>query len=54
MNAKFLINLLFLAAFLLTKPQLLAQEKTRHMLPDDPASAWAEVQKVDQALQSAR
>src|SRR5678816_2630971 len=52
MNSKFLINLLFLAAFLVTKPQLLAQEKTRHMLPDDPASAWAEVQKVDQALRA--
>jgi hypothetical protein len=50
MNAKPLIQVLVLAGFLLGCAQLLAQEKPPYTLPDDPTAAWAEVQKVHQAL----
>src|SRR6185436_10985351 len=48
MNTK--ANILFLTATLVTQQQLWAQERPRHTLPDDPNKAWAEVQKVHQAL----
>ncbi len=50
MNAKFVINFLLLTGFVVTQLQLLAQEKPRYILPDDPTKAWAEVEKVHQAL----
>lgn len=50
MNAKPLIQALVLAGFLLGRAHLLAQEKQIYTLPDDPTAAWAEVQKVHQAL----
>ena len=50
MNIKPIIHALLLTAFLVTPPQLLAQEKPLHALPDDPMKAWGEVQKVHQAL----
>src|SRR5881396_908949 len=50
MNAKPLINLLLLTGFLFAQPNLLAQEKPRYTLPDNPTKAWAEVEKVHQAL----
>src|SRR5439155_27268197 len=50
MNAKPLINLLLLTGFLFAQPNLLAQEKPRQTLPDNPTKAWAEVEKVHQAL----
>lgn len=43
---------LLLAGFLVTQLQLLAQEKPRHILPDDPTKAWAEVERVHQALRA--
>ena len=50
MNAKPLLNVLLLTGFLLEQPKLLAQEKPRYTLPDNPPKAWAEVEKVHQAL----
>jgi len=51
MNIKSVICILLTTGFLVTQPQLLAQEKSRrNTLPDDPTKAWAEVQKVHQAL----
>src|SRR2546428_701959 len=50
LNTKLDIYLLLLAGFLARQPELLAQEKSRYTLPDDPTKAWAEVQKVHQAL----
>jgi thiol-disulfide isomerase/thioredoxin len=51
MNAKSVIHLLLLTGFLIAQAPLLAQEKSRpHTLPDDPAEAWAEVEKGPQAL----
>lgn len=52
MIAKFLINRLFLTGFLVAQLQLLAQETPRYILPEDPAKAWAEVEKVHQALRA--
>jgi hypothetical protein len=52
MNAKLLLSLALLSVFLMAQPQLLAQEKPRHVLPDDPAKAWAEVERVHQALRA--
>jgi len=51
MNTQPVINALLLTGFLVTQPQLLAQEKSRHTLPNDPTKAWAEVEKVHQALE---
>jgi hypothetical protein len=50
LHTKPLINILLLAGFLLSQPQLLAQERPRHTLLDDPTKAWAEVQKVQEAV----
>jgi thiol-disulfide isomerase/thioredoxin len=50
MNTQPVIYALLLTGFLATQPQLLAQEKSRLTLPDDPTKAWAEVGKVHQAL----
>jgi thiol-disulfide isomerase/thioredoxin len=51
MNAKPVIHLLLLTGFLIAQTPLLAQETPRpHTLPDDPAKAWAEVEKQSQAL----
>jgi len=52
MNAKSFFNLLYLTGVLLAQPQLWAQEKPKHTLPDDPMKAWAEVQNVHQALRA--
>ena len=43
---------LLLTAILVSPPQVLAQEKPRRILPDDPVAAWAEVEKVHQALRT--
>lgn len=50
MNRKFLIHILLMTGFLGTQPPLPAQETRRHLLPDDPAQAWKEVQNVHLAL----
>lgn len=52
MNTKSLLQILLATAFLVVPPQLSAQAKSRHTLPDDPAQAWAEVEKVHQALRA--
>jgi peroxiredoxin len=52
MNAKSLSNMLLLAGFCVATLQLLAQETPRHILSDDPTKAWAEVEKVHQALRA--
>lgn len=50
MRTKSILSALVLVAFPLGLPQLFAQESARNTLPDDPAKAWAEVEKVHQAL----
>ena len=50
MHTKSILGTLVLAATLVGLPQLFAQERARNVLPDDPAKAWSEVQKVHQAL----
>lgn len=50
MKTKPVVTVFLLTGFLLTQLHLLAQEKPRYALPDDPAKAWAEVEKVHQAL----
>jgi thiol-disulfide isomerase/thioredoxin len=50
MHTKFIARTLLLAGLLIVQPQFFAQEKSRYTLPDDPAKAWAEVEKVHQAL----
>jgi thiol-disulfide isomerase/thioredoxin len=50
MHPKPVVNLLLVTGFLVTGAPLLAQEKPRYALPDDATTAWAEVQKVHQAL----
>jgi hypothetical protein len=50
MNTQPVIHVLLLTGFFVTQPQLLAQETSGHTLPDDPTRAWAEVEKVHQAL----
>jgi thiol-disulfide isomerase/thioredoxin len=52
MHTKSIVHTLLLTAFLVVLPQLFAQEKAHHTLPDDPAKAWAEVEKVHQALRA--
>src|SRR5438552_747350 len=49
-HTKSIVRTLLLTGALIVQPQLFAQEKSRHALPDDPARAWAEVEKVHQAL----
>jgi thiol-disulfide isomerase/thioredoxin len=46
------LHVLLLTAFLIVQPQLFAQEEPRYTLPNDPAKAWAEVEKVHQALRA--
>ncbi len=50
MRTKSILSTLVLVAALVGLPQLFAQESARNTLPDDPAKAWAEVEKVYQAL----
>ena len=50
MNTHLSLCSFFLTAILVLQPRLLAQEKSHHTLPDDPMKAWAEVEKVHQAL----
>src|SRR5437867_2214758 len=50
MTAKPATNLLLLTGFVFAQPNLSAQEKPRQTLPDNPTKAWAEVEKVHQAL----
>jgi thiol-disulfide isomerase/thioredoxin len=50
MKTKVAIHGLLLAGCLANQPEVWAQEKPRHTLPDDPTAAWAEVEKVHQAL----
>ena len=52
MNATILINLFIMTGFLVTQPQVPAQEKSRYLLPDDPAKAWSEVEKVHEGLRA--
>jgi peroxiredoxin len=52
MNAKVFIFPLLMAELLAT--QLLAQDKPRHVLPEDPTAAWGEVQKALLAMHEKR
>src|SRR5215212_11222458 len=52
MNRKSVLIILLVTGFLVTQSLLLAQEKGRHTLPEDPTKAWAEVEKVHQALRA--
>ena len=52
MNSTFLIKLLVVTGFLVTQPQVPAQEKSRYLLPDDPARAWSEVEKLHEGLRA--
>jgi len=52
MNAKSIIYVLLLTGFLVSQPQLFGQETAHYTLADDPAKAWAEVEKVHQALRA--
>ncbi|HTD85716.1 MAG TPA: TlpA disulfide reductase family protein, partial [Candidatus Binatia bacterium] len=47
-NTSFIIGVALLAACFIPEPPLFAQ--TNATLPDDPAKAWAEVEKVHEAL----
>jgi thiol-disulfide isomerase/thioredoxin len=49
-NTKPLVCALLLTGFAVAPLPSWAQETPRHLLPDDPAQAWAEVGKVHQAL----
>ncbi|MDI9382748.1 MAG: TlpA disulfide reductase family protein [Verrucomicrobiota bacterium] len=50
MSIKSIFRTLLLTGVLIVQLQLFAQNESRHTLPDDPAKAWAEVEKVHQAL----
>jgi len=50
MNAKRFIYALLIAELFLPQPKLSGQDKPRHALPDDPAKAWAEVEKMHETL----
>jgi thiol-disulfide isomerase/thioredoxin len=52
MNTKCIIYAFLLTGFVATQHQSLAQEKPRHVLPDNPTEAWVEVEKVHQALRA--
>ena len=52
MNTKSIICGFLVTGFLAAQLQLPAQDKLRHILPDDPAKAWEEVQKVHQVLRA--
>lgn len=51
-NAMTIIPALLFAGLLGSQSQLFGQETASHTLPDDSAKAWAEVQKVHQALRA--
>lgn len=50
MNTDRFVLLLLLTGILASQVRLSAQEKPPYRLPDDPTQAWAEVEKVHQAL----
>jgi len=50
MSIKSIFRTLLLTGVLIVQLQLFAQNESRHTLPDDPAKAWAEVEKVHQGL----
>jgi peroxiredoxin len=50
MNPKLFIHLMLLTGMLASQMRLPAQEKPPYTLPDNPTQAWAEVEKVHQAL----
>jgi thiol-disulfide isomerase/thioredoxin len=50
MKSKAFICAILLMELVATQPQLWSQEKPRHVLPDDPTAAWAEVEKMHLAL----
>lgn len=50
MHTQSILVTIVLAASLVGLPPLFAQESARNILPDDPAKAWAEVEKVHQVL----
>src|SRR4051812_48146974 len=50
MRSKSVVHALLVAGALILQPRLFAQEKPRYTLPNDPAKAWAEVEKGQQPL----
>ena len=50
MSIKSIVRTLLLTGVLIVQLPLFAQDESRHTLPDDPVKAWAEVEKVHQAL----
>jgi thiol-disulfide isomerase/thioredoxin len=50
MNAKPFICALIIGQLFTSQPHLSGQEKPRHLLPDDPAKAWADVEKMHERL----
>lgn len=52
MNATSIIYALLVTGFLVAQPQSFGQQTARYTLPDDSAKAWAEVEKVHQALRA--
>ncbi len=50
-HIRFIVRAILLAGMFIVQPQLLAQEKPVHTLPDDPAKAWAEIEKAPSALE---
>jgi thiol-disulfide isomerase/thioredoxin len=50
MHARSIVRALFIAGVFILQSQAFAQEKVRVTLSDDPAKAWAEVEKVHEAL----
>jgi thiol-disulfide isomerase/thioredoxin len=50
MNAKSFIYAILMTVLLSTQSQLSGQDKPHHELPDDPEKAWAEVEKMHEAL----
>ena len=52
MHTKSLVHVLLLIGLLILQPRLFAQEKPRYTLPNDPAKAWAEVEKGQQPLRA--
>jgi thiol-disulfide isomerase/thioredoxin len=52
MNPQSNICAFLLAGFLATQPRLSGQDAPLHLLPADPMQAWAEVEKVHQALRA--
>ena len=48
--AKSIVRALLIIGVLIVEPQFFAQEKSHNTLSEDPARAWAEVEKVHEAL----